>query len=1326
MEEAIPCFGVGHGIKLKCSSLLGKFFCPFITLKLARTARLSFQLYKRHIRIDNFIVHGIAIVLTTDLCLGPALDMRQQSSSLDAINKIATIFGIRDQPEEELYIIRSRTMDGTGQWITQRAEYLRWMERNDEPQKFKTFWLVGLPGTGKTVLTSVVIDHLRLLGQNCAYHFFSTGHQAKRTEACCLRSIAAQLAWTNQEFRDRVIALHEDSGITFTAQSQNSQILWDRIFKGIICKMRFAAPLFWVLDAVDEADAPALIISHFVNFHSTTPIKIFFSSRPMRISLTGCDTHATTYVLSEKDTVADIRSYVQNALEIALPDNKDIRKDIAGQLLANASGSFLWIKLTVETLEDNWHTEDDIRKALRDVPKGMEDLYRRMLDNIESQPPRALCMAKSILTWAACSWRPLNLAELEVALEPEFKGFVNLKNSIVQICGHFVSVDSSAVSIIHATARQYLLSEHNGSPAFIVPQNSHEHIVIVCLQYMSSNDWLGVSQSIEKHNPTVANSSRKDHLLMAQQGHPLLGYSIRHWAYHVSKSDFGSNTLAKSITGFLSQYCLSWIEAIALSTNLRYITRSAQYLKNYAKLRFKQARKPGSDAPLNLEEPPKDDTKVIQRWANDLIRLVTKFGMCLVKDPSSIHRQIPSFCPRGSMIGGVYGTPSRGKISVAGLSSDKWGDCLASVSVQENRIASQVLTVHESFLTLIKSIGIVVVWNSETCEEERRLQHHEYISHVVANRSGDLLATAGTKTYRVWDIASGKELYMLPIQSAASTMAIAIDDSDTELIVASDDCSIVGMDLVTSQETWRCIEEDQGILDRCPSTMAFSPDLTKIAVAWRSRPPSVWDFSTKVGVVPQLCSFQSASGAVCGPESLAWQKGGNSLLVLCQSAVIVRWDLYEDKQTQFDHISAKEMAVSQNGNLMLTSDYASTISIWTLPRADLIYRLINQNGIIRSLAFSPDAQRFYDTRGSLCHVWEPDVLVLPDGVDATGVSSVGENSALTEPVVTEDLSSRTQVTSLAADVKDMYYCCGNDDGTVFIHNIEDGKRLRKVYAHDSFTFVVLLAWSRSGKYMVSGDETSRILAKRLESKGADAWAVYSVFDVRLPESAQQFLFSNDEKYLLVSTSSMDLVYDLKAKRELHRHRWGFRQSRRWIEHPSIPESLIRIDIDAVHVYRWTSLQDGPCTAPSEKTKGEPGTPSTPFEASYQTQLPKRESSKARLVQWIALTRDRRYLVYAVLPDTGHTSGRSSQGPHLEFLSNTNLGLQHPHGLTSDGMADLAGQIKRLIGTYRDSIIFLDHNYWLCSWEIGAPLDDIKRHFFFPRTGSIQACSKWRH
>lgn len=1229
---------------------------------------------------------------------------------------IQTICGLISSPEEELEIVRGKVMEGTCHWILQRSDYLQWISATQKSQNPRIFWLIGLPATGKTTLSSVVIDHIQFRGKGCAYHFFSSGHQAKRAVTYCLRSIVTQLAHSSQEFRERLIAMHEESGINFTSQDQDFQVIWIKVFEAIIFKMHFPSPLFWVLDAMDEADSPHLLMSHFARIHSKTPIRIFFTSRPMRIPslATARASFVATCFLTEADTMEDISAYVRSTLQAILPGEDKLRTDITDEILAKASGSFLWVKLALETLRENWHTEDDIRKSLTDIPEGMEDLYRQMLTSLECQPARSRFIAERILTWALCSWRPLSLVELASALEPELKDFVNLRDTLNQVCGHFITVDCSKILVIHATAREFLLDKHDEFPAFVERLSGNQHLMNVCLKFLAESAREHNSHSIEGVQSTFHGAGSGGRFLISEREHPLLSYSACYWAYHASKSTAGSQGLIDDINSFLSTHCLSWIETVALSKDLQYLTRSAQYLKTVVKRRRVHTKHDGLTVPLSLEEPSEDAELVTQRWANDIVRLVTKFGSSIIQNPSSIHRLIPAFCPTGSMVGSTFATNDPGSISVRGLSTNDWGDCLATVSIEDNSTASQVLAVHDHFVVLIRSTGTAIVWNAETCEEKRRLQHREYVSHMVANRYGDLLATAGAKMLRIWNILSGTEVSSLPVSQEAGLMAMAIKDDNAGLVVGFDDCSIREFELETSKQTWRLVVEDpRGVFHGCPSIMAFSPDLKKVAIAWRGFSPLVWILSEKDRRQPYRCKAgrSSKTGAIANPESFAWQTDGKTLLVLCQSAVIVEWHIYEDTQRYLDHIVAREMTTSLDGNLLMTSDHTGTISIWTLPRANLIYRLVNQNAFIRSLTFSSDAKRFYDTRGSLCNVWEPTVLVQAADQDDGDHSSVGESSILTEPVVTEDLSSQSQVTALAIDTEDSYYCCGKTDGTVFIHDVEDGHRLRKVYAHDTYTSIILLAWSASGRYIVSGDETGRIMAKRLEAKDTAKWAVFSVLDIRLSESVQQFLFNPDEKLLLVSTSSTDVVYDLKAKVELHREDWGIRQSRRWVEHPSTPECLMQIGIDSIDIYRWENLQHMGCTRLTENAAEEPWTLLAP---SCGTHTPVPDEPNRRVVQFVTFTKDKRYMIYETLPDTGHSSSRSTSGLQLKLLSTTGTDVEHPLASTNDGMHGFVDRVKRLLGTYQGAIVFLDHDNWLCTWEICSSVDNIKRQFFLPK------------
>ena len=1228
---------------------------------------------------------------------GPTTHARRTSSTFGLFKSIEAIMGVRERAEDEFRMFRSRAMSGTCQWITHKQAFSEWYEGCETSESPSIFWLIGLPAMGKTVLASYIIQHLlyHRASRDCQYHFFSASHQNKRTAAYCLRSIASQLALANEEFRGKLLSLREETGISFSSQDQNFGVIWEKIFEGIIFKMKIG-PLYWVLDAFDEADVPSTLINSLMKIRSSTPIKIFITSRPTRIPCghATCGSTINTYFLSEDDTRGDIRAYVCDAVREVLPDDEQqIRDDIIEQVLLKAGGSFLWVKLALETLHDNWHTQDDIRKVLTEMPVGMEYLYTRMQEKIETQSPRLQLMAKRILTWTACCWRPLGIVELQTALEPEFSGFVRLQETIVQICGNFISVDNHKVSLIHMTARQFLLSGRDGTPAFIDSEHGHEHIATVCLKHLSDEKWKRIFKNIETSTTTSTGvTPKKNRLLLAEKGNPFLGYSVCYYAYHVSKSSPYSEKLPAILKDFFSKYCLSWIEAIALSRNLRYLTRSARYLKAYAKARSRRPNINDFDPPLTLKDSDSDDSRNIHQWAIDFIRIVGKFGLNLIQNPSSVYRLIPPFCPRASMIGTVYG-PQERSISVTGLLSEGWDDCLATVSIGKEEAASKVLATDTYFLTLVTSSGTVVIWHAETCEEARRIQHGEYISFMEMNRSHTLLATAGNESYRIWDISSGRQLYRLEKQSRALNMTISFGSAESELIIGLDDCSVTCYDLETSRQKWQFVvptdEEHHG----CPLIMTISPDLTKLAVGWRGKLPLVWDITgTTESQRPLQCRVRSSTDALFSSLAMQWQPHANSILILCHNTKLIEWHIYDEEQHEFDHIKPHEMTISPDGNFLLTSNHMGTISVFAFPRLSLIYQLINENEFIENLAFSPDSQRFYDIRGSICNVWEPDALVRPDDYELEDRRS----SIVTEPVIAHDESGQTHVTALAYGSTDKFYCAGRDDGTVCIHSAIDGKKVRKVSVHSSQSSIIILAWSRSDISIVSADDPGRIVAKRVELKESNTFGVFPVLDLRVDEPVQQLLLNNSETLLLISTSSTDRIWNLKSKKELCCQRWNATQGRRWIQHPYNGELLIWIDPSIVHTYSWKLLEHAD---PKKSLPAEP-VPSNPT------------ASHGKVVHWVALTNNKQYIIY--LSGAGHKDTQLSSGLHLEFLSTSDLQVQHPHSLVSDCMTDLAAQIKRLIGTYQDRIVFLDYDYWLCTWRIDAGLDDVKRHFFLPR------------
>ena len=1126
-----------------------------------------------------------------------------------------------------------------------------------------------------------------------------------------LRSIAFQIAQSHEEIQDALFALNEEANITFGQQSLTT--IWEKIFEGIVFRTSLGGEVFWVLDALDEADAAITISQLLLNARSVTPIKVFVTSRKTKDISNFLNVHSDRIIhenLATEDTSADIEAYVSRTVRTSLPQDTDTRDMIIRQILTKASGSFLWVKLTLDTVRDSWHTQEDIKRAMIEVPEGMEFLYQRMLVNVVGQSDRNREIARKILIWAVCSFRPLRLCELEAALLPEFEGFISLENTIAQICGHFISVNNDQVTLVHATARDFLLSESDG---FINKHDSHEHLALACLQFLSDENWKHIFALGPKGHP-VADKTMNMRLAHYDRDHPFLCYATEYWAYHVKNSPTLSDKIMDALDGFFSRFALLWIYAVALSGNLRTLIRTAQYLRAFT---HRKNHTTGShDSPLSSLSI--QDPQWLRSWAADLIRLVGKFGMILRQSPSSIHRVVPVLCPRESQLGSIYGKAKDSTMSLSGLSASNWDDCLARVSVSEDETVSRVMAMESCFITLMRSSGKAVVWSTETCEELRRVSHGEYVMAVAVNKLSTILVTAAFKTIKAWEISSGDLLYSLPSQDDAKIMLAAFGETDAELLIGRDNCSIQCYNLHSGDTLWEFLAiTTQSTSRYCPRLMSLSPDRSKLAIAERGKPVLIWDLAQSQDQQPWRCVRTEDLARLLdqreswnAAEIVCWHPEGTSVLVLYQDTTMLHWDYIDEEQKEYSHIGAREMIISRDGNFLLTSDHNGTLSVWAFPGFNLVYRLFHDE-FVRDMAFSPDGQRIYDCRGSLCNIWEPDVLIRHEEVGRDDASSIHNCSILSDPVISQDNNSRSQITALVCGREDRYYCCGREDGSVSIHEAAGGKKLRKVYGHSSTVSIIALEWSQTGKFIISGDDAGRVVCKRLDAKEPNKWAVFPLLDIRLREPVRQFLFHPDECLVLISTETLDIVWDVKpkTKQELVRKSWSFWSGRRWAVHPLDKAKLLWIDPDATRIFEWSTLN---CVSP--EISGTSQTPS--FDPTIiRPRLRSTPSGTSEGIRWISSTRNGRYILCETLPNTGHARMTSARGMKLSLLSSDFRGRDISHYASQRRpLDDIAALSSRFLGFFNDRVMFLDRMFWVCSWELNAPVKTVKKHFFLPR------------
>ena len=190
------------------------------------------------------------------------------------LHQLRSVLALDELPDVDYIFFRDQWIQGTNDWILEDDEYCEWL--NIKAPKSALLWLTGGAAAGKSVLSSYIINSLVENGMPCQYFFIRYGVQKKRGLNLLLRSLAYQISRSVPVFLQKLLQLAEEA-IDF--ESANPMTIWDRVFKTILFKMNDIAPLYWVIDGLDEADDPRQLIKLLSSIST--------SSASIRVALVG-------------------------------------------------------------------------------------------------------------------------------------------------------------------------------------------------------------------------------------------------------------------------------------------------------------------------------------------------------------------------------------------------------------------------------------------------------------------------------------------------------------------------------------------------------------------------------------------------------------------------------------------------------------------------------------------------------------------------------------------------------------------------------------------------------------------------------------------------------------------------------------------------------------------------------------------------------------------------------------------------------------------------------------------------------------------------------
>ena len=171
----------------------------------------------------------------------------------------------------------SRRQEGTGQWLLESAEFRRWMEGDKQ-----MLFCPGIPGAGKTILTSIVIDHLCARFRNdgavgIAYLYCEFRQKDQQSPKDLVAGLLRQLA------EGRPCLPLNLTSLFSSHKRQNTRPSLGELSRSLRSIAATYSKVFIIVDALDECQEAngcrARLLSELISLREKCGANIFATSR---------------------------------------------------------------------------------------------------------------------------------------------------------------------------------------------------------------------------------------------------------------------------------------------------------------------------------------------------------------------------------------------------------------------------------------------------------------------------------------------------------------------------------------------------------------------------------------------------------------------------------------------------------------------------------------------------------------------------------------------------------------------------------------------------------------------------------------------------------------------------------------------------------------------------------------------------------------------------------------------------------------------------------------------------------------------------------------
>ncbi|KAM7202249.1 hypothetical protein V8F33_002966 [Rhypophila sp. PSN 637] len=355
--------------------------------------------------------------------------------------------------------------DNTGEWIWRMSEWQSWLDTDTMPPS-RLLWIHGIPGAGKTIFASFLIDqcqkHVKAMSPKaaqCVYYYCSYRHNRDESEAF-LRWTVSQICRSLRHIPSQILELYK----------MDHHPTIEELMSGLVELLTF----------VDLLD----ILVRVVVSPQFARVRLLATSRLYADIKTRLGPRSMTVPMSNEEVDKDIRKFVTREINRTWtePWRLSLRDQVVEKLVEGAKGMFQWASCQVRIL----HRKLDgsaIEKALRELPRDLDETYARILGEI---PEDYNTVARNVFVWlygySQTAGFIHNFGDLPTSLPVQAINFQHHSPSqpgacpssielskIDEICGCLITVNSTnqtpdcgyydGVTFLHYTVLEFLLSD---------------------------------------------------------------------------------------------------------------------------------------------------------------------------------------------------------------------------------------------------------------------------------------------------------------------------------------------------------------------------------------------------------------------------------------------------------------------------------------------------------------------------------------------------------------------------------------------------------------------------------------------------------------------------------------------------------------------------------------------------------------------------------------------------------------------------------------------------------------------------------------------------